>query len=323
MRIFIDESGTFSGFHDLSIGAVGAIAIPDGKISFIEQKHNRIRRRLPKINGEVKGKLLSEQQVAEVVTLLARNEIVFEVTVIDLGIHTKAGVASYKAALLKGMHDRLPYFNDEVRPQVRTQLDELEATPLNLFLQTMALFETLHRIICYVPFYFAQRRPKDLGSFSWIVDGKDPAKVTSWEKWWASYAIGALATKSKFRPGERLECADYSHFDRFRESNDEGEEGTSLTLLMKDLRFSSGIEFGLEWADILTNAVRRALIGNLEIEGWSGIVKTMIHRNQHYIEFIRLDGVSKSLIDPPYKRVVDHFWHGGRPMLTKHTLRQA
>jgi hypothetical protein len=108
MRIFIDESGTFSGFHDRSIGAVGALAVPDGRLAFIERKYERIRKTLPKANGEVKGRLLDEQQIGEIVRLLARNETVFEVTVIDLGMHTQDGVAAYKEALLKGMHERLP-----------------------------------------------------------------------------------------------------------------------------------------------------------------------------------------------------------------------
>ena len=108
MKIFIDESGTFSGFHSLSIGAVGALAVLDNKLSFIERKYERIRKGLPRLKGEVKGKLLNERQIAEVVTLLARNEAIFEVTVIDLGLHNRTGVSAYKDALLRGMYERLP-----------------------------------------------------------------------------------------------------------------------------------------------------------------------------------------------------------------------
>jgi hypothetical protein len=323
MRVFIDESGTFSGFHDLSIGAVGALAVPDGRLAFIERKYERIRKNLPQPNGEVKGRLLDEQQIAEIVRLLARNETVFEVTVIDLGMHTQGGVAAYKDALLKGMYERLPRFNDETRSKVAAQLDELAATPLNLFLQTITLFETVHRVIDHVPFYYVQRRPEDLGTFSWIVDGKEPAKVTSWEKWWASYAIGALANKSKFRPGSRLIGADYSHYDRFRMRAVDGEEGTDMALLLEDLRFCSNVEFGLEWIDVLTNAIRRALTGSLGMEGWGGIARTMIHRPQHYIEVARLDGYSRPLLNPPYADVINRFRTGGKSMMTDHFLRIA
>jgi len=84
MKIFIDESGTFSGFHPGSLGAVGALAILDRKLTLLEKKYSKIRQHLPRLNGEVKGKLLNENQISEVVSLLARNEVIFEVTVIDL-----------------------------------------------------------------------------------------------------------------------------------------------------------------------------------------------------------------------------------------------
>ena len=42
MRIFIDESGTFSGFHAGSLGAVGALAVPDRKLGLLEKKYAKI-----------------------------------------------------------------------------------------------------------------------------------------------------------------------------------------------------------------------------------------------------------------------------------------
>jgi len=122
MRIFIDESGSFTGFHAGSVGAVGALAIPDGKQAFIEKKYAKIRRRLPRLKGEVKGRLLNEKQVAEIVSLIARNAAIFEVTILDLGLHTAEGVAAYKNALLKGMQERIPRFNDETRPKIEALL---------------------------------------------------------------------------------------------------------------------------------------------------------------------------------------------------------
>jgi len=67
MHIFIDESGSFSGFHEGSISAVGALAIPDFKLAFLTKKYNKLRLHLPKFKGEVKGRLLDEEQIAQVV----------------------------------------------------------------------------------------------------------------------------------------------------------------------------------------------------------------------------------------------------------------
>ena len=85
MHIFIDESGSFAGYHRGSLSVVGALAIPDGRLEFIKRKYTQIRCRLPIENDEVKGRLLNERQVNEVVTLLARNEALFEITALDLG----------------------------------------------------------------------------------------------------------------------------------------------------------------------------------------------------------------------------------------------
>jgi hypothetical protein len=74
LHIFIDESGSFTGYHGESLSVVGALAIPDGKLEFIKRKYAKMRSRLPLENGEVKGRLLNEQQVNAIVTLLARNE---------------------------------------------------------------------------------------------------------------------------------------------------------------------------------------------------------------------------------------------------------
>src|SRR4051794_19143261 len=119
MHVFLDESGTFSGFHEGSINVVGALAIPDQKIEFLEKKFAKIRARLPLDKGEVKGRLLNEEQVDEVVTLLARNETVFEATALDLGLQTENEVKTYKKKHGDEMLARVPNFAEAVQPEVR------------------------------------------------------------------------------------------------------------------------------------------------------------------------------------------------------------
>ena len=144
--------------------------------------------------------------------------------------------------------------------------------PIPLFLQAITVFDAIDGIIRHVPLYFAQRRPEVLGNFEWIVDGKDPARVTRWEAWWSYYARGALSTRSRNHPAPYLEGADYSHFARFDgAAGVSGESGVDLNLLLANLRFSFLSEAGLELVDILVNAIRRALVGNLARKGWGGI----------------------------------------------------
>jgi hypothetical protein len=175
--------------------------------------------------------------------------------------------------------------------------------------------------------FFAQRKPYELGSFAWVVDGKDPAKVTRWEEWWAHYAQGAIATMSKRRPALMLPDnfhADYSFYDKFNLLDEKGEKGTSLKLLLKDLRFSSKAEPGLEFVDILTNAVRRALSGNLKKEGWQNIHRLMIHRNEPYISFVVFHEGTGVVHAASYTNIVhEGFSRDGRLMLTKRNMGLA
>jgi hypothetical protein len=84
--VFIDESGSFSGFQA-------------GSISVLSKKYTKIRANLPNDNGEVKGKILNEKQVDKVVKLLIRNEALFEITALDLGLHNENAAREYSNRL--------------------------------------------------------------------------------------------------------------------------------------------------------------------------------------------------------------------------------
>jgi hypothetical protein len=118
MHVFIDESGSFTGFHAGSTSVVGALAIPGEKLGSLKKKYAKIRARLPLEKGEVKGRLLNEKQIDEVVTLLARNEVLFEATAIDLGMHTEQAVLDYKKQHGEQMLAKVANFREDVRPEV-------------------------------------------------------------------------------------------------------------------------------------------------------------------------------------------------------------
>jgi len=89
MHVFIDESGSFSGFDKRSLGVVAALSIPDTSLPKLTRKYNAIRGALPKEGGEVKGKLLTEGQVAKSCVALTRYHVILEATVIDVGAHSQ------------------------------------------------------------------------------------------------------------------------------------------------------------------------------------------------------------------------------------------
>src|SRR5262245_60541658 len=87
MQVFIDESGTFTGYHAGSISVVGALAIPDGNMPRLRKKYARIRKGLLTDGNEVKGLNLNAAQVNRVVRLIKDRDAIFEVTAVDLGLH--------------------------------------------------------------------------------------------------------------------------------------------------------------------------------------------------------------------------------------------
>lgn len=269
---------------------------------------------------------MDEEKINEIVELLAKNEVLFEITALDLGLHTEDGVKAYKKQHGEEMLAKAGNFAVEVRADVQKASQEILDISVPLYLQALTTFDVLHRLIGYMPTFFAQRRPKELGTICWMVDGKDPKRVTRWEKWWSNFAVGALATMSIRRPSLHLEGGDYSHFDNsYGTKAGDGEQGTDLKQLLKDIKFSSNTEVGLELVDILTNAVRRTLAGNLQKEGWQNIHKLMIHRNdESYVRFV-LFGKDEDIVQQAdYGRVVQQgFTQGGKQMLTPQNLRQA
>jgi hypothetical protein len=245
-----------------------------------------------------------------------------------LGLHQENAVREYQKKLGEQMLAKVANFREDVRPEVQAASDYILKPPVNLFLQALTTFDVLHHVISRATTFFSQRKPYELGSFSWIVDGKDPAKVTRWEEWWAHYAQGALATMSKRRPAMMLPAefhADYSFYDKFNAVDGTDEKGSSLKLLLKDIQFSSKVQHGLEFVDVLTNAVRRALTGNLQREGWQNIHRLMIHDNDGpYISFVLFSEGADVIHAAPYTNVVNEgFSSDGRLMLTKRNLRLA
>src|SRR5687767_2509364 len=123
MHIFIDESGTFlASPGGTGISLVGALTIPGQRLAKIEAKYARIRSRLPTVRGEVKGRLLDEAQVADVVDLLRRNEALLELVAIDMNTHDTNDIELHKLNQARGVTNQL---TDKHHPNLRKELEAL------------------------------------------------------------------------------------------------------------------------------------------------------------------------------------------------------
>lgn len=330
MHIFMDEAGTFSGLGGPNRpSVVGSLVIPERALASVEADYLRLRSGLPKDKGEVKGRQLSEGQVASVIELLHRHPVLFEATAIDLGVHTEAGVAHHRAAQAERIAAGVtPSHHPTIRAEVARLRTQLEGFPLQLYVQSVATFDLIARTLDHASLYFVQRAPEELAAFHWVMDAKERANpVTPWEEWWTTCVKPILQSRSARQPIQMLEGADYSHFDRFMtewqswafpgKAPPADSKAVDLTkVLTESFVFSDQALPGLELVDILTNALRRCLVGNLAEPGWRNLPRLMIHRPQTYMNLIALEDIGMDR-EVPYARQVRAFMRDGRSMLTR------
>lgn len=325
MRIFIDESGTFTGQNNIS--AVGTLIIPDQNFKGFEKLYGRLRRTLPQAKGEVKGRLLREEHIGKVVAMLRKLGCLFEVVAVDSACHTEDEVKKHKAAQEEYMTKHLTGKHHEtIVDQIWQSRKYLERTSIQLYVQSCATAELVYNAIYYSNLYYSFRLVRELGEYHWIIDSKDRDRVTAWENWWSTAILPMIESKSFKRPFVAAEGGDYRALERFRTEPSEykkqfmkdprkGDVFDLKPILKDDFRFSWEAEFGLEAVDILVNVVRRSLVGNFQREGWLPVRELMVHRDQHYIRLISLASEDREPPEVGYKKVLSDFSTGGRNML--------
>jgi hypothetical protein len=339
VHIFIDESGNFAGIEgDVpAVSVQGALILETARLPKLFKKYEKVRLRLPKRNGEVKGSLLNEEQVAEVLDLLRRNGAIFCASMIDMSGHSKKDIADHRA---KGIESLGANLTNGHTPELREGVADLQRRMASfsdpLYAQMRVTIDLLHRVMEEMIGYHCQRNPKELSEFHWVVDGKNPSLVTDWEDWWSNTLVVWLQAMSIERPGHFLETGDYRHFSRFffdevpdylkphvRPAPLGKPAGVNLQMMFgESFTFSSDPEPGLELVDIATNALRRALVGNLQPAGWLPLRALMIHRDDLYVKPVGFFADERQL-PLVLARVLNRFRVGGRTMLTPSNLSPA
>lgn len=327
VNIFIDESGTFAKTpNGFSPSVLGALVIPQSSLNKVFEEYWKLRSRLPKIVDEVKGRLLEEQAVASVIELLRQNAVIYEAVIVETEFHTDEELELHRRQTAEGMVAKLTekHHQNVVESSHRLR-SELLAMPDQQYLQAMATYVLVAKVISHSTLYFSQRIPKELSAFNWVVDAKERNSTTNWEKWWTQTILPWLQSYSIREPMPFLKGADYSWFSRFEINTPEyltehfskdllGQKGIDLRLLMtENFRFSANIEPGLELVDIVTNALRRALVGNLKSSGWGNLPEIMIHEKKPCLHFLGFS--SSNQRSPPYIEIVRQFGRGRRSML--------
>lgn len=334
MHIFIDESGTFTGIggETPAVSTIGALILTSHGLPKLFRRYGRLRANLPKRKGEVKGSLLNEAQVAAVVELLRRNGAIFCASMIDLAAHTADDIAGHRDRRRESLTANLTDgHTPELRAGVAALQERMTGFSDQLYVQGAVMIDLLYRVMQDMIVYHCQRFPKELAEFHWVVDAKDPAVVTDWEDWWSKTLVIWLQAMSLRRPGAMLPGGDYRHFQRFilpelppylREAAPPGDRtygaGVDLQLMYgESFRFSCDPEPGLELVDIVTNALRRGLVGNLGEAGWLPLRGLMIHRSDVYVSPVGLIRDEDRKLARPLLATMNRFRTGGRNMATR------
>ena len=295
MNIYIDESGAFLVPPAKSnyVCCVGALVVPETRCSAVFADFCALRVGWPNRGGETKGSLLSESEIAQVVEMLLCHDVLYEVTAIDMSLEVDDQITRHKMAQAAKITANItPEFGEQLVEDLWMLRRTTERTPNQLYVQSVATFELIHRVLQNTTLYYCQRTPEELSAFHWVIDAKGKT-VTEAEDWWSKVIMPFLQTRSFREPFISMVGGDYSYFARFQgTSNESPNHLKELAPDAKPFHFvdikaiftesfsfrSSDTELGLQLADVLTNAVRRAMVGNLRYAGWKDLGGLIIQR---------------------------------------------
>jgi hypothetical protein len=333
LHIFIDESGTFTGIgaNEPAVSTLGALIIATHRLPQLIGKYARLRSNFPKRKGEVKGSLLNEAQVASVIEILRINGAIFCASMIDLAEHSADDIAQHRARQSASLTANLTDgHTQELRDSVSDLQQRMTSFSDQLYVQGAVMIDLLYQVMHDMINYHCQRFPQELGEFHWVVDAKDAAVVTNWEDWWSKTLAIWLQAMSLQTPGAMLPGGDYRYFRRF--IMDELPQylrdvappvdrtygaGVDLQMMYREnFRFSGDPEPGLEMVDIVTNALRRGLVGNLGETGWLPLRGLMIHKSKVYVNPVGLLPPDR-LLARKLLPIMNKFRFGGRIMATQ------
>jgi hypothetical protein len=332
VHIVIDESGQFiplDGTKSRAAATVGLV-VPSSMQGALRRSFRKLKQRLGDSGGEIKGASLSETDAAQVIALLQQYDVILEAVVVDAGAHGGQDITEFKVRQADRLMEQITREHQPTLIQEVVTLQEtMKALPNQLFFQVFCLLQLIPRLLETATMYYAQRRPRELGSFVWRVDAKD-ASMTPMENLWTSLIGPLITAKSTMSPFRMIPGADYSFLERFDAAPVDGSApvpGHYYTdierVLRDDFAFTpSEDDLGLQMADTCAAILTRALNGTLQPPGWQTLGSLFVRREEQTVHLVALwwDGEphSREVTNPRWHAVVPMLENLARPMLTRH-----
>ena len=335
MHIYFDESGIFRRPANRTnvASCLAALVIPSSVKVKLIRDFQEMSASWPKENGEVKGRLLDEEHIAETASLLRHYDTLLEVNAIDLGMHTEQQITAVKTGTTNIMFGWVTP-GHPLEARLLEIAETFRRTSNQLFVEEFLMLTLIPRVIQNAITYYARRIPKELSSFHWTIDAKETT-LTQFESAWSDAIFPSIAFQSQTEPFFKVQGGDYSYLDKFFDRSDEVLEriqpGTGMQkeelagLSLKEL-LGSSFKFqdskdkpGLQLVDIMVNALQRAFNGRLRQEGWEGIGSLFVRRTEQIIPFILMEarhGVhgTPRRVNSPFAPVIDALTEHTKPM---------
>lgn len=344
MYIYIDESGIFANpaGKDKAISCVAALVMPEQYQKYIFKRFKHLKVSWGIGSGEPKGRQLNERQIASVISILNDYDVFVTACGIDIGIHTNDQITAHKQGQATNV---TKHVTPDHHPNVVRQHEELRVKYLQmsnqLYAQSVLLTVLVQSVIRIATLYYCQRDPLTLSRFRWVIDAKSD-KLTNYEDLWSTVIMPFCESDSLSNPMVFLKGGDYSWFDRNfnvdmttapkhlqpfikKERQNEPFHAFDAKKVLSEHRSfeSSKNNLGLQLVDIIVNAIRRALNGNLQVSGWGNLGRLMVSREKgkNTIQMIALhhDPVPNPM---PYGGIISHFDKLSKPMIDAEFCRK-
>jgi hypothetical protein len=275
MIVFIDEGGHFTSNAGISV--LCSLTLPSARAESAAQQIASTSERWPTKDGELKGGLLNKSQLTALISILFRHDALLHCHGTDIAAEDQGLITAHKVKQCDGLTKYLlPTHPEDLIRSVTALRETLEKMPNQLYVQFVLLSDVVMTTADHAAMYFSQRRPEELGHFAWIIDAKDPKRVSVQEAWWRD-TLGPLGeSKSRVHPFLRIDDGnfDYSYFDksyamtkeiwlpdRPRETVDGVDIGKLITESVTFADSRSNVL--LQAVDILANFMRRTLNGDI------------------------------------------------------------
>jgi hypothetical protein len=268
MITFIDESGKFTQNDGWSV--VAALTLTHSFALQARRELTSATRNWLRVDGELKGRSLGEDELRELVDLLWRRQALLHVVAVNVGAEDSEGIRRHKLIQAEKMTANLTSeHHPELVEQVKTLRASLEGMSDQLYVQSVAMTQLMTECAQHAAMYFALRKPEELDLFEWKIDAKSSTGETRQEIWWKSVLGPILESNPERHQFVFLDDpkADYSYFDRsyslektvWSPNGEKQASGFDISKLMvKTAKFiDSKSDILLQAADILANRVRR------------------------------------------------------------------